>query len=145
MRNRWSDSEAQEQLDRPAREWGEAMALRVYTSRLIGRETVIDLVRSSAIKCFTWAVPVVPRCKERHLPAEAIAAVRNHQASRALALDRSHEALDNSDASVLANRTVSLMDSTATAPPSPPASAPSMANSTAAQQSRNGTKQGSLP
>ncbi|HMV69453.1 MAG TPA: class II aldolase/adducin family protein, partial [Myxococcota bacterium] len=38
MRSRWSDDEAQAFLDRYAARWGEALALRVYTSRLIGAE-----------------------------------------------------------------------------------------------------------
>ena len=42
MRSLWSDSEAQQFLDRLTGEWGEDMALRVYTSRLIGRDP--DLV-----------------------------------------------------------------------------------------------------
>lgn len=41
MKSLWSDAEAQEYRDRYA-EWGEEIALRVYTSRLIGREA--DLV-----------------------------------------------------------------------------------------------------
>jgi rhamnose utilization protein RhaD (predicted bifunctional aldolase and dehydrogenase)/NAD(P)-dependent dehydrogenase (short-subunit alcohol dehydrogenase family) len=42
VRSLWSDSEAQELLDKLAPTWGEEMALRVYTSRLIGRDP--DLV-----------------------------------------------------------------------------------------------------
>ncbi len=42
MQSRWSDREAAEFVDRFAAKWGEAMALRVYTSRLIGRDP--DLV-----------------------------------------------------------------------------------------------------
>jgi rhamnulose-1-phosphate aldolase/alcohol dehydrogenase len=42
MQSRWSDREAQEFVERLAPKWGEDMALRVYTSRLIGRDP--DLV-----------------------------------------------------------------------------------------------------
>ncbi len=42
MESRWSDREAAEYVDRYAGRWGEALALRVYTSRLIGRDP--DLV-----------------------------------------------------------------------------------------------------
>jgi rhamnulose-1-phosphate aldolase/alcohol dehydrogenase len=42
MQSLWSDTEAQQYVDRLARDWGEDMALRVYTSRLIGRDA--DLV-----------------------------------------------------------------------------------------------------
>src|SRR5262245_18678900 len=42
MQSRWSDREAAEYVDRLAPKWGEALALRVYTSRLIGRDP--DLV-----------------------------------------------------------------------------------------------------
>ena len=42
MESRWSDREAAEYVDRYAATWGEALALRVYTSRLIGRDP--DLV-----------------------------------------------------------------------------------------------------
>ncbi len=42
MDSRWSDKEAAEYVDRLAPKWGEEMALRVYTSRLIGRDP--DLV-----------------------------------------------------------------------------------------------------
>ena len=42
MESRWSDREAAEFVDRLAPRWGEALALRVYTSRLIGRDP--DLV-----------------------------------------------------------------------------------------------------
>ena len=42
MDNRWSDREAAEFVDRLAPRWGEGLALRVYTSRLIGRDP--DLV-----------------------------------------------------------------------------------------------------
>src|SRR5436853_1015545 len=38
MHSRWSDREAAEFVDRFAAKWGEEMALRVYTSRLIGRD-----------------------------------------------------------------------------------------------------------
>ena len=42
MESRWSDTEAAEYVDRFAPKWGEELALRVYTSRLIGRDP--DLV-----------------------------------------------------------------------------------------------------
>jgi rhamnulose-1-phosphate aldolase/alcohol dehydrogenase len=42
MESRWSDTEAAEFLERLAPRWGEDLALRVYTSRLIGRDP--DLV-----------------------------------------------------------------------------------------------------
>src|SRR5262245_29799120 len=42
MQSRWSDREAAEYVERLAPRWGEALALRVYTSRLIGRDP--DLV-----------------------------------------------------------------------------------------------------
>ena len=42
MQSRWSDREAAEYVDRFAPAWGEELALRVYTSRLIGRDP--DLV-----------------------------------------------------------------------------------------------------
>ena len=42
MESRWSDREAGEYLERYAPRWGEALALRVYTSRLIGQDP--DLV-----------------------------------------------------------------------------------------------------
>jgi rhamnulose-1-phosphate aldolase/alcohol dehydrogenase len=42
MHSRWSDRDAAEFVDRLAPRWGEDMALRVYTSRLIGRDP--DLV-----------------------------------------------------------------------------------------------------
>src|SRR5512147_2559173 len=42
MQSRWSDREAQEFVERLTPRWGHDMALRVYTSRLIGRDP--DLV-----------------------------------------------------------------------------------------------------
>jgi len=42
MESRWSDREAAEYVDRFAPRWGEELAVRVYTSRLIGRDP--DLV-----------------------------------------------------------------------------------------------------
>src|SRR5262252_6417666 len=42
MENRWNDPEARQFVDRLAEKWGEQLALRVYTSRLIGRDP--DLV-----------------------------------------------------------------------------------------------------
>jgi rhamnulose-1-phosphate aldolase/alcohol dehydrogenase len=42
MESRWSDRDAAEYVERFGPRWGEAMALRVYTSRLIGRDP--DLV-----------------------------------------------------------------------------------------------------
>src|SRR2546430_775404 len=42
MKNRWSDADSRQYCDRYAPRWGEALALRVYTSRLIGVEA--DLV-----------------------------------------------------------------------------------------------------
>src|SRR5262245_38280853 len=42
MENRWNDSEARQFVDRLGEKWGEQLALRVYTSRLIGRDP--DLV-----------------------------------------------------------------------------------------------------
>ena len=42
MKSRWSDAEAREFSDRYGARWGEALALRVYTSRLIGKDP--DLV-----------------------------------------------------------------------------------------------------
>jgi rhamnulose-1-phosphate aldolase/alcohol dehydrogenase len=42
MQSRWNDREAAEFVDRLSPRWGEDMALRVYTSRLIGRDP--DLV-----------------------------------------------------------------------------------------------------
>ena len=42
MKSRWSDPEAREFFDRYAARSGEALALRVYTSRLIGKDP--DLV-----------------------------------------------------------------------------------------------------
>jgi rhamnose utilization protein RhaD (predicted bifunctional aldolase and dehydrogenase) len=42
MQSRWSDREAAEFVERLAPKWGEDLALRVYTSRLIGRDP--DLV-----------------------------------------------------------------------------------------------------
>jgi rhamnulose-1-phosphate aldolase/alcohol dehydrogenase len=42
MESRWSDREAAEYVERFAPRWGEELALRVYTSRLIGRDP--DLV-----------------------------------------------------------------------------------------------------
>src|SRR5437868_721581 len=42
MKSRWSDTEAREFCERYAPAWGEPLALRVYTSRLIGAEA--DLV-----------------------------------------------------------------------------------------------------
>ena len=42
MKSRWSDADAREFRDQYAPHWGEALALRVYTSRLVGAE--MDLV-----------------------------------------------------------------------------------------------------
>src|SRR5436305_13353456 len=42
MKNCWSDGDARQYCDRYAARWGEALALRVYTSRLIGADA--DLV-----------------------------------------------------------------------------------------------------
>src|SRR2546423_9634031 len=42
MKGRWSDAEARQFIDRYAPRWGEPLALRVYTSRVIGAEP--DLV-----------------------------------------------------------------------------------------------------
>jgi rhamnulose-1-phosphate aldolase/alcohol dehydrogenase len=42
MRSRWSDQEARDYVERLGPRWGEDLALRVYTSRLIGRDP--DLV-----------------------------------------------------------------------------------------------------
>jgi len=38
MKNRWSEKEAGEYLDRYGQRWGEALALRTYSSRLLGAE-----------------------------------------------------------------------------------------------------------
>src|SRR5260221_10276296 len=38
MQSRWADREAAEFIDRLGARWGEEMALRVYSSRLIGRD-----------------------------------------------------------------------------------------------------------
>ncbi|HEX4337019.1 MAG TPA: bifunctional aldolase/short-chain dehydrogenase [Polyangiaceae bacterium] len=43
MRSRWSDAEASEAVQRWAPRWGEDLALRVYTSRLLGREPSLVL------------------------------------------------------------------------------------------------------
>src|SRR3954466_2899111 len=42
MKSRWSDTEARQFSERYAPHWGEPLALRVYTSRLIGADP--DLV-----------------------------------------------------------------------------------------------------
>jgi rhamnose utilization protein RhaD (predicted bifunctional aldolase and dehydrogenase) len=42
VESRWSDREAAEYVDRYGPRWGEALALRVYSSRLIGSDP--DLV-----------------------------------------------------------------------------------------------------
>src|SRR3954468_1124398 len=42
MKSRWSDDEARQFCERYAPRWGEPLALRVYTSRLIGADS--DLV-----------------------------------------------------------------------------------------------------
>ena len=59
---------------------------------------------------------VVPDHEERQLTPKLIALIRNNQLSRALALDRSNQPLDDGDAPVLANRTEPLADAAATAP-----------------------------
>jgi rhamnose utilization protein RhaD (predicted bifunctional aldolase and dehydrogenase)/NAD(P)-dependent dehydrogenase (short-subunit alcohol dehydrogenase family) len=43
MRSRWSDGEAAEFVGRYAAEWGEALALRTYASRLLGAEASLVL------------------------------------------------------------------------------------------------------
>ncbi len=43
MRSRWSDDDAREFIARYAGEWGEALALRTYTSRLLGAEPELVL------------------------------------------------------------------------------------------------------
>lgn len=43
MKNRWSDAEAAAFVDRYAAAWGEDLALRVYSSRLVGSESALVL------------------------------------------------------------------------------------------------------
>jgi len=43
MENRWSDTDAQKYADRYTGQWGEDLALRTYTARLIGREPSLVL------------------------------------------------------------------------------------------------------
>ncbi|MCB9681728.1 MAG: bifunctional aldolase/short-chain dehydrogenase [Alphaproteobacteria bacterium] len=43
MQSRWNDADAQAYLDRYAPRWGEALALRVYSSRLIGADDALVL------------------------------------------------------------------------------------------------------
>ena len=43
MENRWSDTDAQKYVDRYTGQWGEDLALRTYTARLIGREPSLVL------------------------------------------------------------------------------------------------------
>src|SRR3954462_12057275 len=45
MESRWSDAEAQKAIDRYAARSGEPLALRVYTSRLIGNDADLVLHR----------------------------------------------------------------------------------------------------
>ena len=44
MKSRWSDTEAREFTDRYAPAWGEPLALRVYTSRLIGKDPDLAVI-----------------------------------------------------------------------------------------------------
>ena len=41
MRNRWDDADAAAAVERWGNPWGEAVALRVYTSRLIGADAAL--------------------------------------------------------------------------------------------------------
>lgn len=66
MRSRWSDSEAQEFVLRYAKEWGEALALRTYSSRLLGSEGSLVLhgggntsVKATWITVFGEELPAV--------------------------------------------------------------------------------------
>src|SRR5947207_9274762 len=43
MRSQWIDADAAEAVRRWAPRWGEELALRVYTSRLLGREPALVL------------------------------------------------------------------------------------------------------
>jgi rhamnose utilization protein RhaD (predicted bifunctional aldolase and dehydrogenase)/NAD(P)-dependent dehydrogenase (short-subunit alcohol dehydrogenase family) len=43
MRSRWSDADAQQYVSRYAEQWGEALALRSYSSRLLGGEGALVL------------------------------------------------------------------------------------------------------
>ncbi|MFQ5823592.1 MAG: bifunctional aldolase/short-chain dehydrogenase [bacterium] len=43
MENRWSDAKASEFIDKYGKQWGEALALRTYTNRLIGAEKELVL------------------------------------------------------------------------------------------------------
>ena len=54
MESRWSDSEAREYVDRYAASWGEPLALRVYTSRLIGREPDLVMHGGGNTSVKTW-------------------------------------------------------------------------------------------
>ncbi len=66
MKNKWSDSEAAQFIARYGQEWGEDLALRTYTSRLIGREKALVLhgggntsVKSTHTNIFGQQMPVL--------------------------------------------------------------------------------------
>jgi rhamnulose-1-phosphate aldolase/alcohol dehydrogenase len=66
MKNRWSDAEAAAFVERYAARWGEDLALRVYSSRLIGTESALVLhgggntsVKSTYVNLLGDEVPAV--------------------------------------------------------------------------------------
>ncbi len=66
MENKWSDDKASEFINKYAKQWGEDLALRVYTSRLIGYEKKLVLhgggntsVKSTFTNVFGDKVPVI--------------------------------------------------------------------------------------
>jgi hypothetical protein len=63
----------------------------------------VDLVRRRTIESLLRPVSVVPVLKQRQPPVQGVALVGDQQSPRALALQRSREAFDHSDAAVLAN------------------------------------------
>ena len=58
MESRWSDREAGEYLERYAPRWGEALALRVYTSRLIGQDPDLGAL-GLANESYPYSAPCV--------------------------------------------------------------------------------------
>jgi rhamnulose-1-phosphate aldolase/alcohol dehydrogenase len=59
MESRWSDADARQFVDRYAERWGEPLALRVYTSRLIGCEADLVMHGGGNTSVKTWQQTLV--------------------------------------------------------------------------------------
>ena len=84
---------------------------------------MVDLVRRSTVERLARTIAVVPGREQRQLSSEPLSTVRDQELPGTLVLDRSHQPFDDRDAAVFADRSKTLADSAATAPPPEPLSA----------------------